>query len=423
MAVLTDVFELALLSAMLKDETVFKKASGMVSVHMFSSSLAADVYEVVVEYYKGYSQLPQKQELTHLYSKCKSVVNADSPLPKFLDLLYSQQVNSAFIINELSEYVRLRELEILFRQSYEQVKSGGGLDVSEVVNNIFRIQRTTLQQSHLYGVSVDEAEYILEQGAQRRCIPTNIEYLNEQLGGGLYNGQLGVILAPPNYGKTMLLLNFAVYAWAKALNNVLFVTLEMPEFSILRRIMMLLSGCLQMPVSTDTLKMVTDGTGKKFNILYRPVKSISTEYLYSVYHQALADGVKFDVVFIDYADLLLSPTKQKEKRFELADIFSSLKSFAQVIDIPVWSATQANREGMKSELVTMAHLSESMDKGFISDVIVSLSDKMEQDKVSKLYLTKNREGKSNVIIDAYVNQEMYCGDNEVDPIVNIGNIA
>ena len=294
--------------------------------------------------------------------------------------------------------------------------------MSSTVSSMFKIQMDSIYDKHIYGVNIDETEYILEQGKNRKFIPTNIKFLNSTLNGGLGAGQLGIILAPPNYGKTMSLLNFALYSWLKS-HNVAFVTLEMPEFSILRRIMMLLSGALRMNVDIHTIKKISEKVGKQFRIIYRPVRSISVDYLYSVYHQAAADGVKFDQMYIDYADLMKSPMHYKEKRLEMADIFSSLKAFAQILEIPVWSATQANREGLRAEVVTMEHISESIDKAFVSDVILSLCDKMEANKVSKFFLTKHREGKSDLYIDTYVNPYMWCDDADKATDVSIERMS
>jgi len=203
----------------------------------------------------------------------------------------------------------------------------------------------------------------------------------------------------------------------------LFVTLEMPEFSIVKRISMLLAGALDMPtVNSETIRQISAKLQKKFMILYRPVKSITVDYLYSVFHQASADGINFESVFIDYADLLNANSKYKEKRFELADIFSSLKSFSQILNVPVWSATQSNREGLRAEVVDMSHMSESIDKAFVSDVILSLSDKVEANKVSKLFLTKHREGVSDKYIDIQVNNNMWFSDHDVINGIGLDNV-
>ncbi len=406
MAVTTDVFELQLLSAIVKNDSVYNRTVGLVDNSMFSSPLSIEVFDIVKAFFEEYRRVPSQQELLHLYKRDR-IIEDDSTITNYVNMLYSTPVDAEFVIKELNRYVKNRKLENLMKASYEKIKLGNEVEVSNIVSDMFRIQMAALKDEHIYGVGIHEADYLLEQDNKRITVPTNIKFLNEVLGGGLSGGQLGIVLAPPNYGKTMTLLNFALYSWIKGKNNVLFVTLEMKEFSILKRAIMILSGALKMSVTMDSIRIITEKTGKKFIILYRPVKTITVDHLYSVYHQAEADGIKFDTIYLDYADLLISQRKYKEKRFELSDIFDALKSFAQVLDVPVWSATQANREGMRAETVTMEHMSEDISKAFISDVILSLNDKVQANSTVKFFLTKHREGKSDIYIDTYVNEKMY----------------
>jgi replicative DNA helicase len=424
----TDQYELLLLSTIVKDDDAFRKTMGLADSQMFSSAMSSDVYDILRVFYAEYNRVPTQSELLYLYKRDRTIAD-DSIVVGFLNLIYTQEVDTKFVTNELNRYAKLRKLENLFKTSYEKIKSGSDVDVSSTVSSMFKIQMDSIEDKHIYGVNIDESEYILEQGKTRKCVPTNISFLNDILRtgsigevGGLGAGQLGIILAPPNYGKTMSLLNFALYAWLKG-HNVLFVTLEMPEFSILRRVMMLLSGALKMDITMDGIKVISEKVNKKFMILYRPVRSISVDYLYSVYHQADADGIKFDIMYVDYADLLLSQARYKEKRFELADIFSALKAYSQILQIPVWSATQANREGLRAEVVTMEHMSESIDKAFVSDVVLSLCEKMEPGKVSKFFLTKHREGKSDIYIDMFVNDKMWVENSERAVSVSMDNVS
>lgn len=402
-----DNFELTLLSALLKDESLLRKTIGLIDQTMFTSSLCLELYDFLKIYYREYSKIPSKTELLHLYNSARPIEDF-RPFESLIDLLLSQSVSADFVMSELNKFTRLRNLEKLFRINYDSVKTGKDIDVSMVVSEIFKIQMQTVKDRKIYGIGINEIDYLFEQHKLRKFIPTNVPFLNEILeGGGICSGQLGVILAPPNYGKTMMLLNFALYAYLKKF-NVLFVTLEMPDYAIMKRIMFLLSGALQENINYDSVKRITSHLNNKFMILYKPVKTLTVDYLYSVYHQALADDIKFDVVFVDYADLLTTVSKYKEKRFELADIFVGLKGFAQVVETPVWTATQTNREGMRAETVTMEHLAEDFSKGMTSDIILSLSNKMEANKVAKLYLTKQREGRSNITINTFVSRNMWC---------------
>ena len=418
----TDSFEIILLSAIIQSDDIAKKSIGVVGHEMFSSAMSSDVFVVVRDFHKEYGRSPSQKELSHLYDVGR--VGDNQSAKSFIEVLYTQKVDPVFVIAELNNYVKNRKLEVLFRQSFERAKSGDGVDIASVVSNLFSVQMESVSDKHIYGVSIDDSKHLCEQEQLRSGVPTNVSYLNKLMGGALYAGELGTILAPSNYGKTFMLLNFAVYAFLKR-NNVLFITLEMPEFSIMRRIMMLMSGFFKSRVDPAFVARVVKNVGKKFVILHRPTRTLTVDYIYSVYHQAEADGIKFDAVYIDYADLLCSERKYKDRRFELSDIFYAMKSLSQILQVPVWTATQSNREGFRADTVRMEHASEAIDKIFASDVVLSLNDKMDENKMMKLFLTKVREGKSDRYIDVFCNDKLWFedGDELVDaPPVDLGNV-
>ena len=416
----TDSFEISLLAAVVRDEGVLRKTAGVVSAPGFSSVLCSDVFEAVCNYHTKYNRLPNREDVVHICVSGRNIDNVDK-IRSFVDAVYDFDVNVPFVLDELNRYVRSKKLEVLFKDSFELAKSGEDIDTAKVVSDIFKIQTESLNDKHIFGVGIEESEYLIEKASHRRTVPTNLFFLNEILGGGLHSGELGVLLAPPNHGKSMGLLNFAVYAWLKKY-NVLYITLEMLEYSILRRVMMLLAGALKMNVDSNVVRTLSERLQKRFMVLYRPVNSITVEYVYSIYHQAEAYGIKFDAIYVDYADLLKSSSVYKDKRFEFAHIFSSLKAQAQILDIPIWTATQTNRGGLKTETVDMSHASESIDKMFISDVVLSLCGKIQAEQVLKMFLTKHREGRSDVFIDAYVNKNMWIENSEQNQAVDLSNV-
>ena len=106
-------------------------------------------------------------------------------------------------------------------------------------------------------------------------------------------------------------------------------------------------------------------------------------------------GVKPDLVIIDYVDLLSSRRKNRERKDEIDDIYTSTKGLAQCnLDIPIWSVSQVNRAGAQDEIIEGDKAAGSYDKLMITDFAMSLSRKKE-DKVKgtgRFHIMKNRYG-------------------------------
>ena len=73
-------------------------------------------------------------------------------------------------------------------------------------------------------------------------------------------------------------------------------------------------------------------------------------------------GFTADVVVIDYDDEIKPPRKQEERRFEFADIYRSLRTFAAQKQVIVWTAAQTGRKTENMKVITAAATAEDISK-------------------------------------------------------------
>ena len=64
-----------------------------------------------------------------------------------------------------------------------------------------------------------------------------------------------------------------------------------------------------------------------------------------------SNGFNPDLIIIDYGDLMRSRRGYDQKRFELESIFEDLRALSMEMKLPVWTATQSNREGFNDVIV------------------------------------------------------------------------
>ena len=105
-------------------------------------------------------------------------------------------------------------------------------------------------------------------------------------------------------------------------------------------------------------------------------------------------GIKPDLVIIDYVDLLSSRKKNRERKDEIDDIYSSAKGLARQLDIPIWSVSQVNRAGAQDKIIEGDKAAGSYDKLMITDFCMSLSRKKEDKakNTGRFHIMKNRYG-------------------------------
>ena len=179
---------------------------------------------------------------------------------------------------------------------------------------------------------------------------------------GLGSGELGVIIAPTGAGKSMALAHLGAHA-VKAGKNVLHYTLELSEAVTGQRY----DSCISsIPLSTlfarkEEVLEVISGVEGSLIIKEYPTKTASCNTIRTHIEKLKKRNEKIDMIIVDYADLLRSTTKFREKRDELGSIYEDLRAIAQENKCPLWTASQTNRTGLNAEIVTMESMQTQQD--------------------------------------------------------------
>jgi hypothetical protein len=132
-------------------------------------------------------------------------------------------------------------------------------------------------------------------------------------------------------------------------------------------------------------------------------------------------GFRPGVIIIDYADIMRSTRQYDSLRHELKLVYEELRAWASEFGIPIWTASQSNKEGANSDIVDLSNMSEAYGKAMVADVIVSISRK-PQEKASgfgRLFMAKNRAGRDGIIwpvqIDTSMSKFNVLGVDEFTP--------
>ena len=101
------------------------------------------------------------------------------------------------------------------------------------------------------------------------------------------------------------------------------------------------------------------------------------------------------LIIIDYADIMRSSRRFDSLRHELKLIYEELRNLSMDMNVPIWTASQSNREGANATVVGLENMAEAYGKAMVADVVLSLSRKpMEKASgVGRLFIAKNRAGK------------------------------
>lgn len=238
---------------------------------------------------------------------------------------------------------------------------------------------------------------------QRNAIATGLDELDKKeiLNGGLGAGEIGVIVAPTGVGKSHML----TYLGASALRNgvdVLHYTFELSEAAVGLRYD---SNLCDMDSNTvidnkdKVLSMYKDMKLGRLIIKEFPTNTASIYTLRSHIERLDVKGFRPGLILIDYADIMRSTRQFDSLRHELKLIYEELRGFATEKGIPIWTASQSNKEGSQNDIVDLSNMSEAYGKAMVADVVLSISRRSHEKATGfgRLYVAKNRAGRDGLV--------------------------
>jgi len=309
------------------------------------------------------------------------------------DLEFVQEKTLEFCRNQVIKKAIMDSVELLDTQQYEKIKG--------VIDTAMRagVERDI---GHEYISGLEER---LSQQS-RSCIPTKWDSVNELMDGGLAGGELGVIVAPAGIGKSWTLQALGADAVRQG-KTVIHYTLELNAQYVGLRYDTIFTG-----QPTANLQYHKDEVSKKIQnlkgeliIKYYPTRTASINTITAHLQQCELQGIKADMVIVDYADIMKSTQHFSEKRHAIGLIYEELRGVAGEFDIPIWTASQANRSSLEEDVIDASKVSEDYSKVMTADFVMSMSRKVE-DKIAntgRFHVIKNRFGPDGLTFPATIN--------------------
>ena len=311
-----------------------------------------------------------------------------------VDLDFIQDKVLDFFKNQTLKNAIIKSVDILeTKGDYEQIKN--------IIDDAMKAG-TERNIGHEY---VEDLEIRYSEMA-RETVETPWDVINELTQGGLAGGELGVIVAPAGIGKTWILCALGAGAMKQG-TNIVHYSLELNEAYVGLRYDSCFTGLpnQNLKYHLDDVKTAVEKVEGELVVKYFPTKTASVHTLGAHLQKLRTLGKNFDMVVVDYGDILRDTSNQREVRHALGNIYEDLRGMAGEFNIPIWTASQANRSALDEDVIEATKVSESYQKVMTADFVVSLSRKVE-DKIAntgRFHVIKNRFGPDGLTYPAKVN--------------------
>ena len=310
------------------------------------------------------------------------------------DLDFVQDQVLDFFKNQTIKNAILESVDILeSKGDYEQIKRL----VDDAMN-----AGTERNIGHEYTEHVEDSY----SETARTTVSTGWDVIDELTQGGLGGGELGVIVAPAGVGKTWVLAAIGANAMKKG-KHIVHYSLELNEAYVGLRYDSIFTGIANQNLKyhKEDVQSEMDKLKGDLVIKYYPTKTASVNTLSAHLKRITNFGTQVDMVVVDYGDILRDTSNSREVRHALGNIYEDLRGMAGEFDVPIWTASQANRSALDEDVIEATKVAESYQKVMTADFVVSLSRKVE-DKIGntgRFHVIKNRFGPDGLTYPAKVN--------------------
>lgn len=396
-------FQEKVFQSMLTDTTWSAQMIEVVNPDYFDLKYLEFLCEKYFSYYEKYKTFPTLTILITIIkedlSKSKDAVLRD----QIIEYLHRMKTNPD--VGDL-QYVKDKSLEFCKRQAFrEALEQSVELIQTERYESVINIMKEAISVGMPNTAGHDFFDDIEARFVQinRQVCPTGLDRIDAQdiLRGGLGRGELGVIAANTGVGKSHFLVAMGCAAM-RAGKNVIHYTFELSEHDTGKRYD---SNLCDIP-SNEIIERKGEVIDKyksmdlgKLIIKEYPTGSASVMTLRNHIEKLTLKGFKPSLVTVDYADVMKSSRAYDSLRHELKLIYTELRNLAVELNIPIWTASQANKDSSKSDIVGLENLGESYGKAQVADVVLSISRKpMEKSEgTGRIFVAKNRAGRDGLL--------------------------
>jgi len=407
-------FQEKILQSLLSDETWASQMMEVLKSSYFEKDYLKYLFDLYSGYHTRYKCFPTLQLLVTMAQDdlkegkdavlCHTVVNYITRMksdPDIHDLPYVKDRSLNFCKNQALKDALEQAVDLIQAEKYETI-----------VDVVKKAITVGTPNSTGYDFAEDiEARFVRED---RVIVPTGLAQLDDKhiLNGGLGKGELAVIVAPTGVGKS----HFLVQMGANALRtgrNVLHYTMELREHAVAIRYDSNLCkiSSTDVPESKDLVfneykKYEEDAPLGRLIIKEYPTSTASVLTLRShIEKLAITKNFKPDVIIIDYADIMRSTRQFDSLRHELKLVYEELRGLGMELNVPIWTASQSNRDSSDSDVVGLDKISESFAKAMVCDLVVTLSRKQmaKSTGLGNLFVAKNRLGKDGIVFPVKLN--------------------
>jgi len=364
------------------------------------------VYDLILSFITKYNKLPNSPSLQIEYEESDSnKLKSGEVLSTIQTLAKEGDCQEDWLLDSTEKWCQDRAVHLAIIESIEIIdgknKEATKGSILDILKKAISVTFDT-NVGHDYLENADERYAFYHEKEDRT--PFDLEMFNTITKGGVPNKTLNIILAGTGVGKSLMMCHFAAAALSQG-KNVLYITMEMAEERIAERIDANLFdisldqlGHVSKEIFDSKISKIQAKTNGKLVIKEYPTGSAHVGHFRALLNELrLKKDFHADLIFIDYLNICSSSRIRAlggsvNSYSYVKAIAEEIRGLAVEFNVPIWSATQLNREGFKSSDVDLTDTSESFGLPATADFMIAAisNEKLEASGQLLIKQLKNR---------------------------------
>jgi replicative DNA helicase len=400
-------FEERIVQALIVDHQFAEQMVEVLDLNYFNFDFLRETTNLLFKYYRNYNAFPSFKLLVHIVETDVKSKLIEEQVKQYLIKISSEPLNGdlEYVKDQSLDFCRRRSLALALEDSLDLIEKKRYEQIVPVI-----------QKALMAGAEKDIGHRLIEDFEKRmkielrKPIPTPWREINDITQGGPSGGDLCVLCAGTGVGKTHGLVDIGHHV-VNLGYTVVHYTLELGDDKIAHRYDSRSSGVApeQLVYHKDQVLESLQKLPGKLVIKSYPTKSATTLTIKNHIHKLKMMDIEPDLIIVDYGDLMKSQSKYELKRLEEESIYEDLSGLCKELDIPIWTATQTNRDGWDQEVVTLKHIAECFGKAMISDFFLTMATCKEStynNKEGNFFVAKSRLGPDGIKYPIRINTSL-----------------
>lgn len=412
-----DAFQTKIAALTVRDTPFNQRVDGLLKPEYFEKITDAALANIALRYFVKYKKAPAdlttygellRQDIANKILKLDLAKQVATRLKE----LWKEDISDRdFVCEQVAVFARYQAVSKEILASVESLEMHDFDRISKRLSKALAVGENKDGGKYNYGEMIESRTEERIDRAAGKMAPTGISTGYAAIDKHLYHKgwgrrELSVLMGGAKAGKTTALIDFGINAAGHLYRyNVLYATLEVSAKIIAERMDANISNQLIFELGDHVHEVKEKVTAFKmksgvFNIQEFAAGTMTVSDLRRIIEKDKMAGVKYDLVIVDYADLM-APERYTESTTENSkSVYTSLRALAMQEDFAVLTATQTNREGAKAAVAKMTDVAEDFNKIRIADIVISINktDEERKENQARLYFAAHRNGPSGFSI-------------------------